>query len=108
MSGYIDINYNTLLGKLTIMVVVSEEEIRRVAKLTKIEITDHKEYVEKIHKIIEYFNVLDSAGVDDQEIMINEISIEQLRNDKHTPFEQELIKYLKNYKERYVRAPKMI
>jgi aspartyl-tRNA(Asn)/glutamyl-tRNA(Gln) amidotransferase subunit C len=88
--------------------LVSEDEIKHVAKLMKIEITDHKEYVEKIHKMLEYFDVLDSANVDDEEITTNEISLEMLRKDEHIPFNEPLIKQLKNYKQTYIRAPKMM
>ena len=88
--------------------MVSEEEIKRVAKLMKIEITDHKEYVEKVHKMIDYFGILDSAGVDEYDFLIRDIPLENLREDKHIEFDEKLIKRLKNYKENYVRAPKMI
>ena len=88
--------------------MVSEEEIKRVAKLMKIEITDHKEYVEKVHKMIHYFGILDSAGVDEYDFLIRDIPLENLREDKHIEFNEKLIKRLKNYKENYVRAPKMI
>ena len=43
--------------------MVTEEEIERVAKLMKIDVHDHKEYVEKVHEMIDYFDILDSAGV---------------------------------------------
>ncbi|MDX1532984.1 MAG: hypothetical protein R3230_02115 [Nitrosopumilaceae archaeon] len=88
--------------------MVSEEEIKRVAKLMRIEITDHKEYVEKVHKMIDYFGILDSAGVDEYDFLIRDIPLEDLREDKHIEFDEKLIKRLKNYKDNYVRAPKMI
>ena len=88
--------------------MVSEEEIEHVAKLMKIEITDHKEYVEKVHKMIDFFGTLDSAGVEEDEFLIRDMPLEQLREDKHIEFDEKLIKRLKNYKENYVRAPKMI
>ena len=48
--------------------MVTEDEITNVAKLMKIEVEDHREYVEKVHAMIDYFDILDSAGVDDEEI----------------------------------------
>lgn len=87
--------------------MVTEEEIQKVAKLMKIEVTDHKEYVDKVHAMINYFDILDSAGVEDEEITIQEISISNLRNDEHIPFNERLIKKLNHYKGTYVRAPKM-
>jgi aspartyl-tRNA(Asn)/glutamyl-tRNA(Gln) amidotransferase subunit C len=87
--------------------MVTEEEIEHVSKLMKIDIDDHKEYVDKVQSMIEYFDVLDSAGVEDEEISMQEISISNLREDKHIPFEDKLIEKLNNYKGTYVRAPKM-
>ncbi len=87
--------------------MVTEEEIEHVSKLMKIDIDDHKEYVDKVQSMIEYFDVLDSAGVGDEEISMQEIPISNLREDKHIPFEDKLIEKLNNYKGTYVRAPKM-
>ena len=87
--------------------MVTEEEIEKVAKLMKIEVTDHKEYVDKVHAMIDYFDILDSAGVEDEEITTQEISISNLRNDEYIPFDEKLIEKLNHYKGTYVRAPKM-
>ena len=87
--------------------MVTEEEIEKVAKLMKIEVDDHKEYVDKVHAMINYFDILDSAGVDDEEISMQELSITSLREDKHIPFDEKLIEKLNHYKGTYVRAPKM-
>lgn len=87
--------------------MVSEEEIEHVSKLMKIEVDDHKEYVDKVHAMINYFDILDSAGVESEEISMQEIPISELREDKHIPFDERLIDKLNNYKGTYVRAPKM-
>ena len=87
--------------------MVTEEEIEHVSKLMKIHIDDHKEYVDKVQAMINYFDVLDSAGVESEEISMPETSLSQLREDKHIPFNEKLIEKLKNYKGSYVRAPKM-
>ena len=87
--------------------MVTEEEIAKVAKLMKIEVNDHKEYVDKVKTMISYFDILDSAGVEDEEISAQEIAISDLREDKHIPFNEKLIEKLNHYKGTYVRAPKM-
>ncbi len=87
--------------------MVTEEEIERVSKLMKIDIDDHKEYVNKVQTMIDYFDVLDSADVESEEISMQEIPISNLREDKYVPFNEKLIDKLKNYKGTYVRAPKM-
>ena len=87
--------------------MVTEEEIERVSKLMKIDIDDHKEYVNKVQTMIDYFDVLDSADVESEEISMKEIPISNLREDKYVPFNEKLIDKLNNYKGTYVRAPKM-
>lgn len=87
--------------------MVTEEEIEHISKLMKIDVDDHKEYVEKVHTMIDYFDILDSAGVESEEISMQEISILNLRDDIHIPFNEKLIEKLKHYKGTYVRAPKM-
>jgi len=87
--------------------MVTEEEIEHVSKLMKIDIDDHKEYVDKVQTMIDYFDVLDSADVESEEISMQEIQISDLREDKYVPFNEKLIDKLNNYKGTYVRAPKM-
>ena len=87
--------------------MVTVEEIENVSKLMKIDIDDHSEYLDKVKKMISYFDILDSAGVESEEISMSEISIEDLRNDEYIPFEDKLIEKMNHYKGTYVRAPKM-
>lgn len=87
--------------------MVTEEEIEHVSKLMKIEINDHKEYIDKVQTMISYFDILDSAGVESEEITMPEIEISSLREDKHVAFDEKLIEKINNYKGTYVRAPKM-
>lgn len=87
--------------------MVTEEEIRHVSKLMKIEANDYKEYVDKVHAMIGYFDILDSAGVESEEISMQDIHLSELREDKHIPFIGKLIQDLNSYKDNYVRAPKM-
>ena len=87
--------------------MVTQEEIARVSKLMKIDIDDHDEYADKVKKMIGYFDVLDSAGVESEEISMPEIQISSLREDKYIPISYKLIEKLNHYKGTYVRAPKM-
>ena len=66
--------------------MVTTEEIERVSKLMRIDVDDHREYIDKVQAMIEFFDVLDSAGVDSEEISMQEIPISNLRNDEHVPF----------------------
>ena len=87
--------------------MVTVEEIEHVSKLMKIDVDDHSEYLEKVKKMISYFDILDSAGVESEEISMPEISIERLRKDEFIPFEDKLIEKMNHYKGTYVHAPKM-
>lgn len=87
--------------------MVNSEEIKRVSKLMKIEIDDHEGYVEKVQTMINYFDILDSAGVESEEISMPEIPITDLRQDEYIPFDEKLIEKLNNYKGTFIRAPKM-
>ena len=87
--------------------MVTVEEIENVSKLMKIDIDDHSEYLDKVKKMISYFDILDSAGVESEEISMPEISIESLRKDEFIPFEDRLIEKMNHYKGTYVHAPKM-
>ena len=88
--------------------LVTESEIEQVTKLMKIDVHDHKEFVDKVHAMIDFFGILDSAGADDEEIITQELAILNLRNDEYVPYGDELINRLKNYKGKYIRAPKMV
>jgi aspartyl-tRNA(Asn)/glutamyl-tRNA(Gln) amidotransferase subunit C len=86
--------------------MVTVEEIEHVSKLMKIEVDDHIEYLDKVKKMISYFDILDSAGVESEEISMPEISIEDLRKDEFIPFEDKLIEKMNHYKGTYIHAPK--
>jgi len=87
--------------------LVTEEEIAQVAKLMKIELDDHSEHMKRVQKMLEYFDILDSANVENEEIIVQETDLEKLRDDKYIPYDQKLLKFLKTYREKYVKAPKM-
>jgi len=88
--------------------MVSEEEIEQVTKLMKIDVHDHREFIDKVHAMIDYFDILDSAGVQDEEIVMKDVPLSSLRDDKHIPYQDKLIEKLNHYKGTYVRAPKMV
>ena len=87
--------------------LVTEEEIARVAKLMKIELEDHSEHVKRVQKMLEYFDILDEANVESEEIIVQETDIDELRDDRYIQYDKKLLKFLKTYKEKYVKAPKL-
>jgi len=46
--------------------------------------------------------------LESEELIVQEQTIENLREDMYIPYEEKLIEKLKNYKGTFVRAPKMI
>jgi len=88
--------------------LVTREEIEKVAKLMRIELDDHTVHIDRVQKMIAYFDVLDKAGIESEDFDVQEKSINELREDKHIPYDGKLIEKLKNFKGTYVRAPKMI
>ena len=87
--------------------MVSEEEIAHVAKLMKIELEDHSEHVKRVQKMLEYFDILDKANVESEEVKPLETDIDKLRDDRYIQYDKKLLKFLKTYKEKYVKAPKL-
>jgi len=88
--------------------MVSKEEIEHVAKLMRIEIDDHVVHIDRIQKMIAYFDILDKANVESEELVVREQTIYALREDKYNPYDGKLIENLKNYKGSYIRSPKLI
>ena len=87
--------------------MVTEEEITHVAKLMKIDLEDHSTHIKRVQKMLEYFNILDNANVESEEITVQETELDKLRNDKHIPYDRNLLKFLKIYQGKYVKAPKL-
>ena len=87
--------------------MVSEDEIENVAKLMRIEIDDHSIHIKRVQKMLEYFDILDKADIESVELLVQETDLENLRIDNYIPYEKNLIDFLKTYKEKYVKAPKM-
>ena len=88
--------------------MVSKEEIEHVAKLMRIEVDDHVVHIDRVQKMIAYFDILDKANVESEELIVKEQIVDNLREDTHIPYDDKLIEHLKKYKDSYVRAPKMV
>ena len=87
--------------------MVTEEEISNVAKLMKIDLEDHTDHIKRVQKMLEYFDILDNAGVESEEITVQETDLDKLRDDKYNPYDKNLLKFLKSYQGKYVKAPKL-
>ena len=73
----------------------------------KIDLEDHSTHISRVQKMLEYFDILDNANVQSEEITVQETDLDKLRVDKYTPYDKNLLKFLKSYQEKYVKAPKL-
>jgi len=87
--------------------LVNEEEISEVAKLMKIDLEDHSAHIKRVQKMLEYFDILDKANVESEEITVQETELDKLRTDEHITFGKNLLKFLKSYQGKYVKDPKL-
>ena len=86
---------------------MDEEEIIRVAELMKINLEDHGQHDGRVKKMLEYFDILDQIDLSSEEITSQEKLLSELRTDEFIPNDNNLITSLKNFRENYIRAPKM-
>ena len=87
--------------------LVNEKDISEVAKLMKIQLEDHSVHIKRVQKMLEYFSILDNANVESEEIIVQETDLDKLRDDKHNPYDKNLLKFLKSYQGKYVKSPKL-
>ena len=73
----------------------------------KIDLEDHSTHIKRVQKMLEYFDILDKANVESEEITVQETDFDKLRDDKHIPYDKNLLKFMKSYQEKYVKAPKL-
>ena len=87
--------------------MIDKSEIIRISELMKINLEDHADHITRVQKMLEYFDILDSANVESEEIIVQEIDLNKLRNDKYDPYNKNLLKFLKSYQGKYIKAPKL-
>lgn len=73
----------------------------------RIDIENSDEYFERVQKVLSYFDILDKADIESEDIPVQQVAIDDLREDKYEKFDDALIRQLKNYKGSYVKAPTM-
>ena len=107
ITHYYNILYFSNQLKFQVWRLIDESEIIRIAELMKINLEDHADHITRVQKMLEYFDILDSANVESEEIIVQEIDLNKLRDDKYDPYNKNLLKFLKSYQGKYVKAPKL-
>ncbi len=88
--------------------MVSRREIEHLGDLIKIEIKDPEKYIDQVEQILNYFERLDKLEISNDDLLRQELTFDQLRDDKFVPYDDTLIGNLKKTKDNFVRAPKMV
>jgi aspartyl-tRNA(Asn)/glutamyl-tRNA(Gln) amidotransferase subunit C len=88
--------------------MVDKKEIEHLSDLVKIEIKDPQKYILQVEQILNYFERLDKVEITTEDLLRQELTLDNLREDKFVPYEENLIEKLKKTKENFVRAPKMV
>ena len=73
----------------------------------KIDLEDHSTHIKRVQKMLEYFDILDNANVESEEIIVQETDLAKLRDDKYVQYDKDLLKFLNSYQGKYVKAPKL-
>jgi len=88
--------------------MVDKKEIEHLSDLIKIEIKDPQKYILQVEQILNYFESLDKVEISTEDLLRQELTLNNLREDKFVPYDDNLIEKLKKTRENFVRAPKMV
>ncbi len=89
--------------------MVSKEEVKHLAWLARMDL-DERElevYTKQVEQIVGYFDTLDKISLEDMQVSKRSVSYTKFRDD--VPKEStDALSVVKNSKERFVKAPKMV
>jgi len=88
--------------------MVEKKEIDHLGDLVKVELKDSEKYIKQIEQVIKYFDGLDEVEFDSDATLRREVDSNSLRDDKHLPYDDALIDWLKKDQNNFIRAPKMV
>lgn len=90
--------------------MVSKEEVKHLAWLARIELADKEleVYTKQVEQIIDYFNTLDKISLEDIQVTQHSTLHERFRDDVPKETTDDVLSVVKNSKDRFVKAPKMV
>ncbi|MBI5133488.1 MAG: Asp-tRNA(Asn)/Glu-tRNA(Gln) amidotransferase subunit GatC [Thaumarchaeota archaeon] len=90
--------------------MVSKEEVKHLAWLARIELDDKelKVYTKQVEQIIGYFDILDRISLEDVQVSQRSVSYTKFRDDVPKESSDNALSVVKNTKEKFVKAPKMV
>lgn len=90
--------------------MVSKEEVKHLAWLARIELDDKElqVYTTQVEQIIGYFDILDKISLEDVQVSQRSVSYTKFRDDVPKESSDNALSVVKNTKEKFVKAPKMV
>jgi aspartyl-tRNA(Asn)/glutamyl-tRNA(Gln) amidotransferase subunit C len=90
--------------------MVTKEEVKHLAWLARMELTDKEleVYTKQIEEIISYLNTLDKISLQDVKPLKTSIAYTKFRDDEIVESKEDTMSVVKNAKDRFVKAPKMV
>ena len=90
--------------------MVSKEEVKHLAWLARIELTEREleVYTKQFEEIIGYLNILDNIALEDIKPLKNVVDYSNFRDDEVVECKEDTLSVVKNSKDRFVKAPKMV
>ncbi len=90
--------------------MVSKEEVKHLAWLARMELTDKEleVYTKQVEQIISYLNTLDKISLQDTKPLKTAMDYAKFREDDIVESKEDTLNVVKNAKDRFVKAPKMV
>ena len=90
--------------------MVSKEEVKHLAWLARMELTDKEleVYTKQVEQIISYLNTLDKISLQDIKPLKTSMDYTKFREDEIVESKEDTLNVVKNVKDRFVKAPKMV
>ena len=87
--------------------MIDRSEIIQMAAMMRLELDNQEEMVRNVRKILEYFDALDSAEVEDVQVLGDAIPLERLRPDQPSEARRDVDTYGDRDSDGYIMAPKV-
>jgi len=90
--------------------MVSKEEVKHLAWLARMELTDKEleVYTKQVEQIIGYLNTLDKISLENITPLKRGMSYAKFREDNIVECKEDTLSVVKNLKDKFVKAPKMV
>ncbi len=90
--------------------MVSKEEVKHLAWLARMELTDKEleVYTKQVEQIISYLDTLDKISLQEIKPLKTAMDYTKFRADEIVESKEDTLSVVKNAKDRFVKAPKMV